>query len=462
MRKNALKSAKEKKNYSQDFNNYLVENFNPEELDKTARQTGFVERSGKIDAFKFLTCLMFNERSQKDTSLLNLKLDFLEQHDCDVSRIAIHKRFNSGAVDFMKTVLSQHIARRFTPGPVMLTKFTGIPIKDSTKFSIPRSLYKDYPGYNGFHPGQALMNLQYEFDIISGNWKRFEITKATRNDQEDSKATLDNIDAGNLLLRDLGYVTMAYLKGVTKREAYYLNRLPTNINVFQKEGQDVKKIDWSEVDKAMKKGKLDEMELSVLLGNEEMLPSRLIIQPVSEEVYQERIRKASKHAKSKGCQLSKEYKIKSRYNLFITNTSKDQLDITEIRQVYRLRWQIELIFKTWKSNLKIHMTKKVKKERFECQLIAKIIWIVVNWRLFQIANHKIKSIQKDLGCSVLKFFKQAKSFSPYLRNLIIHQESPDEWFRKILNPLIPNLIIEQKKGRKTHCQIFKEIILCQS
>lgn len=460
LRKNALKSTKKEDDYLQNFNRYLVNNFNPEELDRIAKETGFIERSGKIDAFKFLTCLVFNGYDQKDTSLLNLKIDFWEHHDCDVSRVAIHKRFNASAVEFMKRILSQHIAGRFTQEQSMSTKFTGILIKDSTKFSIPKNLYEDYPGYNGYHPGQALMNLQYEFDMVSGNWKSFEITKATRNDQEDSKKTLDNIEPGTLLLRDLGYVTMTYLKGVSKREAYYLNRLPTSFNVFYKEGRDVKKIDWAEVDEKMGKGKLGEMELSVFLGNDEMLPSRLIIQPVPEEVYQERIRKAAKHAKSKGCQLSKEYKIKSRYNLFITNTPKDQLSTSEVRQVYRLRWQIELIFKTWKSNLKIHVTKKVKKERFECQLIAKIIWIVLNWRLFQIANLRIKSMKKYLGCSVVKFFKQAKSFSSTLRNLIIHQLSPEEWFRKRFNPLIPNFIIEQKNGKQTHCQIFNETIIC--
>lgn len=234
-----------------------------------ARKTGFIERKSKIDAFKFLTCLIFNESEQKDTSLLNLKLDFMEQHDCAVSRIAIHKRFNAKAVEYMKAVLFQHIAQRFAPYDGLSSKFTSISIKDSTKFSIPKNLSMAYPGFNGFHPGQAMMNLQYEFDLVSGDWKRFDITKATRNDQQDSKSTLDNIDRGGLLLRDLGYITMAFLNGVVKKEAYYVNRLPTSFNVYHKINGKVEKLDWVGIDKTMKKNNLDHIDLSVFLGKKE-------------------------------------------------------------------------------------------------------------------------------------------------------------------------------------------------
>lgn len=401
---------------------------------------------------------MLNESDQKDTSLIDLKCDLFEHYNCDVSKVAIHKRFNKPAVDFVKKVLSENIAYRFNVQSLELTQFTGIYIKDSTKFSIPKNLNKDYPGFNGFHKDQALMNIQYEYDLVSGNWNAFEITKATRNDQEDSKCTLDNIKEGSLMLRDLGYVTMNYLKGVIERKAYYLNRLPTTLNVYIKEGQKMKLLDWNEVDKQMKKRQLDQMELAVYLGKNELISSRLIIKSVPDEVYQKRIRKASKHAKSKGCQLSDDYKIKSKYTLLITNASKEHLSTSDISKVYSLRWQIELIFKTWKSNLKIHITKKVKKERFECQLIAKIIWILINWRLFQIADKLIKSKKSDSGCSIQKFFKYAKRNSASLREIIKLQEVPKVWFDKSFIPIMKDLIIEKKKGKQTHCQVFKQAL----
>mgnify|MGYP006296882039 FL=1 len=460
MRKNAQKSEKNEKNYLKNFINYLEESFDYQQLEKIARETGFIKRSGKIGAFNFLTCLLFNEQEQKNTSLLNIKLDFLQQHDCSVSRVAIHKRFNNEAVEFMKALLSRHVVKRFCPDIELSAKFNSISIKDSSKFRIPKSLREYYPSYNGIGKEQALMNLQYEFDLLTGNWKRFELTKATRNDQEDSKTTLDNIHQDDLLLRDLGYITMTYLKGVVKNQAYYINRLPSAMNVYYKENDQIKKLEWAEIDKRMKQGGFDQLELNVYLGKKEMLPTRLIIQPVPEEVYKDRIRKTTKHTKSKGCQVSNEYKIRAHYNMFITNTSKEQLNAWEVVKLYSLRWQIELVFKTWKSNMKIHLTKKVKKERFECQLIAKILWVVINWRLFQIANHIIRTTNRAAGCSVIKFFKQAIKWTSSLRNLILEKNDIKEWFNNVFKPLVPNLIIENKKGKKTHYQIYSELLCC--
>ena len=459
LRKNALKSTLQAEKELKKIKNYLTENLNPENLEKIARDTGFIARSSKIDAFKFLTCLLFNEQSQKDTSLLNLKADFLKHYDCDITRVALHKRFNTSAVEFMKTILSEHIAQRFDPGNDLKAKFNSIRIKDSSKFSIPKSLSTDYPGYNGFHPGLALMNIQYEFDLLSGDWKYFELTKATRNDQHDSKTTLDNINSGDLSLRDLGYITMSYLKGVIARQAYFVNRLPTSLNVYYADKEELEEFGWKKIHNQMTRGKLSQLELNVLLGKKEQLPVRLIIVPVPDDVYQKRIKNASKHAKSKGVQLSDDYKIKSRYNLFITNATPQQISTNEVANIYGLRWQIELIFKTWKSNLKIHMTKKVKKERFECQLIAKIIWVVINWRLFQIANHILKKRREGRGCSVHKFYKEAQKFSVYIKDFVILKKPIDRWFHDKFYPLIGELVIEQKKGKTTHCQIVSESLI---
>jgi len=460
LRKNGLKTRKKEEKQLENFKNHLEQTFDPELLEKIARETGFVKRSSQIGAFNFLTCLMFNEQEQKDTSLLNMKLDFLEQHDCDISKVAIHKRFNADAVEFMKAVLSHHMAHKFEPDRELTEKFNSISIKDSSKFRIPKSLSKDYPSYQGIGKEQALMNLQYEFDLSSGNWKRFDITKATLNDQEDSKTTLDNIKENDLLLRDLGYVTMTYLKGVIKKNAYYVNRLPTHFNVYLKDEDKIKQLNWNSIDKKMRKRGIYQRELDVFLGKKQMLPSRLIIQAVPEKVYQERIKKVAKHAKSKGAQVSDEYKIKARYNLFITNTSQEQLSTKEIEKVYRLRWQIELVFKTWKSHVKIHKTKKVKKERFECHLIAKIIWIILNWKLFQIANLMIRSKNIENGCSIMKFFKQAVKLTSSLRTLVLNGGDVNNWVNYYFKPIVPHLLIEQKKGKKTHCQIYSELLLC--
>ena len=297
-------------------------------LDQLARETKFIQRKGKHRCPSFVKLLIFNELDQSQLSLLDLKLDLQTHFDCSVSREAIHKRFTPEAVVFMKALLAKLIELRLVTEksmPSALKSFNRLFIKDSTKFSIPKEFADTYPGYNGFHKGSALMNIQYEYDLLSANWSCLDFTKATRNDQADSRETLDNIETNDLHIRDLGYVTMPYLLGITERQAFFLNRLPTQLNVYRQKKGRYLPVDWDSLDKAFKKKGLRQMELNVVLSKKHKLKSRMVMVPMPDDVYQERIRKASKHAKSKGCQLTNEYKIKARYNIFITNVPADRL-----------------------------------------------------------------------------------------------------------------------------------------
>ncbi|PHC26374.1 IS4 family transposase, partial [Bacillus pseudomycoides] len=47
----------------------------------------------------------------------------------------------------------------------------------------------------------------------------------------------------------------------------------------------------------------------------------------------------------------------------------------QVHELYTLRWQIEIVFKTWKSLFKIDYYRNVKQERLECQLYGKLIAI---------------------------------------------------------------------------------------
>lgn len=208
----------------------------------------------------------------------------------------------------------------------------------------------------------------------------------------------------------------------------------------------------------MKEGKFNYLEQEVYLGKSNKIKSRMILAPVPQTVTNERIRKAKQGGKrTKGYQISKEYKIKACYNIYITNVPEQIMPAEEVINSYKLRWQIELIFKTWKSNLNIHKMKPMKKERMECQLIAKLIWILLNSQLLQIANYALKSTDVELGCSPTKFFKRAKKFSQTLRYVIDNIKTFLHWFKTSIIPIIPSLIIEKRLKKETHCQILSRI-----
>lgn len=428
-------------------------NFSKELIHELASRSGFIKRSRKLSASHFLNTLMFSCCNQADTSLPDIAADLNQQFSIDISKEGLHKKFNPEAVVFLKEVVKHQLSRHFSlsTGTPLKHHFSAINIKDSSKFSLPSTFNKNYPGFGNFSKTNGLMNLQYEYDLVSGNWITLELTSAKRNDQQDSKQTIGSIDKGGLYVRDLGYVTPTYLKAIIQMEASFLNRMPPQVNIYT---LDKKQISWKNIARKFSKTGASTLDMDVLIYEKDLIESRLIIEPVTNTEYRKRLTHAHNSARRHGVGISKEHKIRCRYNSFITNVDRTILPVERIRKTYYLRWQIELVFKTWKSFFEIHKIKKVKTERMECQLLAKLIWVLLNWRLFQSCNHQLHTQTPDKGVSLLKFFKRCISFSQSLRSVILHRMNFSKWLREIFLPLIDNTLCEAPNEKLTHYQIL--------
>lgn len=144
-----------------------------------------------------------------------------------------------------------------------------------------------------------------------------------------------------------------------------------------------------------------------------------------------------------------------RYNTFITNVCCSILPVAVIRKTYYLRWQIELVFKTWKSFFRIDKIKKVKKERLECQLLAKLLWILINWNLFRTCNKHAREIDNGQGVSILIFFKRCIKFTATFRMVLLKKLSITKWLEQIYLPLIADCACEAPKNKKSHYQTLQ-------
>ena len=388
-----------------------------DKLSKLAHESGFLQRRSKLKPEEFIDTLISNGFDHSQLSLQECCNDLAQQHHKSLSKVALHNRFNKNSLKFVKSVLADQIASRLDIGQaVALQPFTKVLIADSSKFAIPSQYTKDYPSFGGWKNSAALMNIQYAFDLKEGNWENLELTKATQNDQSHSKRMLNEIKSGELHIRDLGYVTMSYLTRIVSEKAYFLNRLHPHFKTVQ--SNTGKAIDWTKLYQKMQNSRATYFTTDVVIGTgKEAFECRLVAMPVADSGWLERIRKAEKHAKSKGVSLSKEYKERCRFSLFITNVGENILKVNDVIQLYRLRWQIELVFKNWKSLLGIQKVKAVKKDRFECQLIARFIWILMNWKIFKYFDVFIQKNAPGYACSMWKFFKQARVFGHALRKV---------------------------------------------
>lgn len=75
--------------------------------------------------------------------------------------------------------------------------------------------------------------------------------------------------------------------------------------------------------------------------------------------------------------MSKGKEFGINYSAFITNVPIEILSAEIIGTIYQLRWEIELIFKQWKSQLKMNVLEGINHNRIEC-----LIWDDYVWFLF--------------------------------------------------------------------------------
>jgi IS4 transposase len=110
----------------------------------------------------------------------------------------------------------------------------------------------------------------------------------------------------------------------------------------------------------------------------------------------------------KGKNLSKERLELCDLNMYITNTTEEKLPHKKVREYYSLRWQIEIIFKAWKTVYKIDKVKKMKIERFECINYGAMILIMLTTDLLAYCKY-LMYVKGNKEISELKSYKIMKS-----------------------------------------------------
>jgi len=121
-----------------------------------------------------------------------------------------------------------------------------------------------------------------------------------------------------------------------------------------------------------KEGKID---MDVCLNNKERTVVRLIATPVNEKTVNLRRRKAK--IQDRGHKPSKRNLFLMSWTIFITNLPVSEYDFKIILALYSLRWRIEIIFKTWKSNMSFAIIHNVSCHQLHALLIARLISIVI-------------------------------------------------------------------------------------
>jgi len=396
----------------------------------------------------FFDSLLYDATSVITKSYNQMAIETKSIHKVDISKQGIDQRFNESALKYiqslMSKVLSSQVSQFIEIG--LLNLFNRVNVKDSSKFDLPEKLKDMLPGFGG-SASKAGACIQYEFEIKSGHVNDLTITPANRPDSKDALATMDAVMKGDLTIRDLGYFALKYFTAAKKVGAFFLSKLNVKINVYQMKVNNFEELDFGQLYKMMKKNHIERLDKEVYIGKEDKLPVRLVIELMPDEVFNTRMQKINKYNKKKGHQTSKEYSNRARFNLFISNIPLDMIDGEAIAKIYKIRWQIELVFKIWKSIFGLDNITPMKYERLMCTLNARLLLVLINWETFMIQRGLLfKKTGKLL--SIIKCFNTLKENSIQLRHILVNGgKGIKQWIKWVADIFESKHWLEKKKNK---------------
>lgn len=353
------------------LNQNLMERLNKDKIIEIAKKTGFISRERKITAPDFFFSLVFRSSKQLPVSLRNLAVFF----EKTVSRTAVHKKFNEKASLFFKQYLEFILSQKIKNSKIntaYLDYFNKIILVDSSSWNISPELQKVFPGSGG-SGSSAGCKIQFLYEYKTGSMNSVAITEGSSPDQKYSKKIPEKIGENDLVIFDLGYWGFDTFSQIEKKGAYYITRLNTSVNLWLKDGENFIAL---ELHNFFKKRIEVSLEFNVYMNKDQK--KRLVAFRAPEEVANRRRANLRKNAKKKGRTPSEKSLNMCDWSIFITNCNENILPGEMIRSLYRIRWSIELVFKNWKSILKIqNCNAKSNKNRLLCELYGKLILAVI-------------------------------------------------------------------------------------
>lgn len=453
-----MKSIENIKNIRDKVKSKIEEIFDAESLNQLAKDVGFIQRStSKIKGDDFLKLMTLGFLGNSLESLEGLCDIFHELNpDITITPQALDQRMHKNeSVDYLKEIFNQTIKQKIESIDTKISidsldVFNKIYFEDSTKIELNEKLADKFPGSGG-NASKASLKIDLIYEFKEKCIHEVSIRPGNTPDQSEQEI-LSNTNKDDLIIRDLGYFCIDSLKEISNKSAYYLSRFKKGVNVYLSNDKDALPIDLTNyINKYYKNQSI--IDINVYIGVQKFYV-RLIAYKLPEEVVNERRRKAKKNAKKKGREASKEYLMWLSFGFFITNVDESIWDSKMIGTIYRLRWEIELIFKNWKSLLNIEILKGTVKQRIECILYGRLIIITIMTMIYSyISWYAAKYYTKEACfCKIINWLKRKNRLEQ-----AIYDKQLDILFKKIENDS-SYMLCKQKRKRKTTQQLIRDNI----
>jgi hypothetical protein len=387
-----------------------------------ARQTGFIQRKRKMTGAHFLQATVFGwlqhpqgTRQQLHQSLLATGVTMSSQ--------GFEQRFTSRAGDFLEAMVRETTGQVFEASVLtpVLKRFQGVYITDGTRV-----------------------------EEMSGGLKivaRLELQRGGLALSLDPLNTHDNasrvceraMPVGALHIGDLGLFDLARFEGWAKAGVDWLSRYKSGTTLFYADGAS---LDLSRV----LKRRLTSFSCPVLVGKTYQVAMHLQAQLVSPAVYQQRLKRLRQRASRKQHAVSRRQRLLARWTIYLTSVADLRFD--QLHTLYRARWQIECLFKRWKSLAHLTRISTTDPSRQVCELWAKLLAVLVAHWLTQAHAWHLPHVSSHA------FFRLLQHSAPLLSLAYLRLPSLLPLLTDLLAQLLPSTRLSKRKHHPNASQLW--------
>ena len=311
----------------------VLNDFNINEIGKTSR---FCSRKRIIKPFELVMSLITALGDKSVSTVTDLHRYFVKLTETDVQYKPFHNQLSKPEFSqLMKSLVDVALSewqQQILGTEVTLSDFKRIVLQDGSSFAVHDSLKETFKGrFTKISP--AAIEVHVSWDVLKGYPEQIAVSA-------DSKAEYDFLPEAEslvdtLFLADRGYFKLSYLESIDTAGGFYVVRAKTTVNpvvtaAFNRGGKPLKRFSGKkqkDVKKHIRRSVIVDMDVE---------------------------------GKTNYRLIASWPKGKSEPTYWATNLSRTQFSAEAVITLYSLRWQIELLFKEWKSycNLRKFNTRK--------------------------------------------------------------------------------------------------------
>jgi hypothetical protein len=267
----------------------------------------------------------------------------------------------------------QHIIAGESVAMPILQRFTSVRVHDSTTIVLPDALASHWAGCGGSSPTHtsAALKCGVQLDLLTGAICGLDLADGRASDH---RLPIQHAvpPPGSLRLADLGFYDLHVLAELSAHGVYWLSKVEPTALISTPSQPSRPLLAF-----VQGLGEVAQWDGQVWVGKRQRLSARLLLQRVPQEVADQRRRRIRATAREKGVTPSAAALALAEWTLLLTNTPPALLTLAEALVVAKVRWQIELLFKLWKSQGQIDHWRTAKAARVLCEVYAKLLAMVV-------------------------------------------------------------------------------------